>query len=548
MGTGYGGSTPSYRIPYITVGDVPSQAAEQAAALTIENQLRGLIAAHSDGHGVMKVGTFSSVFATNNSTVTLTPAGGIAIEAFIDKIYVRALSSIQWTGLPDNSILYLYIQIVESNTQSSRVRGDVVVGYNDTGVIPDDAVLIAKATTTGASITVDEDPAERVNLQTVAAHAADNVNPHGTLLIQDNITASGINVLGNLNARTLTIEGDIVVSGTTTFEDGLEVFGEAAFDGMVTISGVTFLLGDTIISGTTTVFGLASLQNVVATSGITSFGDIDVHGNINVRSGSLVDGRDISADGVRLDAHIADVTGNPHGITIEQLSGISMFGGISLKGNLPVESGISIDGVDLSEISFLMGGGNADPTFVGTTLEKPGHTHSMSGIAVNAILLAPEYYGTVTSGPGYGFLDVQRTPDGGGTDVNVYRWRADPFGVTSGAKNGIGLYTQVGVTSDMDWLSGIELSIYTPGIDPQSYIDVKAYMPDGSEISLADNLSLQQDTNLTFQEIKINNPASYPLSAGDFFTVLTEIYTTSGLDVYVGGMKLHYRTNYPGVM
>lgn len=548
MGTGYGGSTPSYRIPYITVGDVPSQAAEQAAALTIENQLKGLIAAHSDGHGVMKVGTFSSSFATNNSTVTINPADGIALEAFIDKIYVRALSSIQWTGLPDNSILYLYAQIVETNTESSRVRGDVVLGFNDTGVIPEDAVLVAKATTTAASITVDEDPPERTNLQTVAAHAADNVNPHGTLLVQDEISASGINVLGNLNANTLGIHGDILVSGTTTFNDGLEAFGEAAFNGMVTVSGVTYLLGDTIISGTASVFGMASFQNVIATSGIESFGDLGVHGNINMQSGSLVDGRDISADGVRLDNHIADVTTNPHNITIEQLSGISMFGGISLKGNLPVESGVAVDGVDLSETSFLMDGSNADPTYVGTTLEQPGHTHNMSGIALNVISLGPEYYGTVTSGPGYGFLDVLRKPDGGGNDVNAYRWRADPFGVTSGIRNGIALYTQIGVPSDMDWLSGIELDIYTPGNDPQSFIDVSLIAPDGSTYNLQQNEGLQESAALNTKEIQIISPEGNPLTAGDMFTVLTEIYTTSGLDVYVGGLKLHYRTNFPGVM
>ena len=545
MSTGYGGSTPRYRIPYITVGDVPSQASEQAAALTIENQLRGLIAAHSDGHGVIRHGTFSSAFLSGASIVTLNPAGGIALEGFIDKIYIRALSSIQWTGLPDNTILYLYVQIVETNSNSSRVRGDIVVGFNDTGVTPSGAILVAKATTTAVSITVDEDPPERTNLQTVARHAANNVNPHGTLLIQDNINASGINILGNLNARTLTIEGDILVSGTTTFDDGLEVFGESAFNGLVTVSGVTYLLGDTIISGTATIFGMASFENVVATSGITSFGDLEVHGNVNMQSGALVDGRDISADGIRLDNHIADVSGNPHGITIEELSGISMFGGISLKGNLPVESGIGIDGVDLSETKFLLDGSNADPTFQGIVQERHGHTHNMSGLAFNRIGLAPEYYGTVTSGPGIGMLDVRREFDGT-KDVNSYRWRADPFGVTSGIQNGIGMYTQIGVPSDMDWLSGIELAIRT-GTDPQSYIDVTVLDPSGLPLTLQSNLNLQSPT-LSFKEIQIVDPPSYPMAAGDFFTVLTEVYTTSGIDVLIGGMNLHYRTNFPGVI
>ena len=548
MSTGYGGSTPSYRIPFITVGDVPSQASEQAAAMIIENQLRGLIAAHSDGHGVIRTGTFSSNFVSGNSTVTINPAGGIAVEGFIDKIYIRALSSVQWTGLPDNSVLYLYIQIVETNQNSSRVRGDIITGFNDTGVIPEDAIVVAKATTTALSITVDEAPPERVDLQTVAQHAADSVNPHGTLLVQDNIVASGISVLGGLTARTLAVQGDITISGLTRFEDGLEVFGESAFNGLVTVSGVTYLLGDTIISGTAKIHGVALLQSILATSGINSYGDMNVHGNVNMHSGALVDGRDISADGVRLDQHIADVSGNPHGITIQQISGISMFGGTPLKGHLPVESGIAIDGVDLSTTKFLMNGSNADPTYVGTTLEKQGHTHLMSGIAHNYAMLSPEYYGTVFSGPAYGFLDVVRQPNINGFDENAYRWRSDPFGITSGIRNGIGLYSEIAVPSDMHWLSGIELALYTPGNDVQSYVDITVFDTDGNPVTLADNAGLQKSSALDNASIGVPNPSANTFEEGKFFSVLTEIYTTSGIDVFVGSMKLKYRTKFPGVI
>lgn len=548
MATGYGGLTPRYRIPYITFGDVVSQASEQIAALTIENQLRGLIAGHSGGNGVIRTGNFSVSFVSGNSTATLQiPASNVpSIEGFIDQIYVRSFSTLQWTGLPDNSVLYLYVELIESDTQSSRVRGDINVDWNDTGIVPDNAIVVAKVTTTLIDATIDDNPPERINLNTVATHAANGVNPHGNILLQDQIHVSGLTVIENANFNDLLVRGKLSVSGVTEFNDGLEVFGEARFNDGITTSGLSTFIGDAIFSGTATFSESAVFEEIIATSGIESYGSLVMHGDILMPSGALVDGRDLSADGLSLDSHVADITGNPHNVTIEQISGVSIFGGpdSELLGHLPVRSGVAIDGVDLSTLKFLIDGSNADPVYAGPIRIRDGHTHNMSGIAINFIGLAPEYIGSVLSGTGTGYLDTRRYEDS-----NVYRWRSDPEGVTSGAENQVSIWTELGVPGDFDWLSGIELTLATPSATANHKIDIDVFDTNGSSISLSDSQGLQSTgSNLETKTVGVDSPLTPIFVPGSFFSVQTTIHGVSGADVFLGDLKMTYRTIFPGAI
>lgn len=545
----YGGSTPRYQIPYITVGDVIDAASEETAAKTIESQLKGLINAHSGGNGLFKTGNFAGIFATGNSTVQLSSptSNQPALEGFIEQVFVRVFSTIQWTGLPDNSVLYLYVSLVETDTASSRFKGDIEAVFNDTGITPPNSVLVAKATTTGASITIDSNPPGRINLETVATHAAVNVNPHGPTLYQDNIVTSGLSVLDTLEADQVVVNGNITIGGTATFLNGLEVFGTSIFNGDVTVSGIGQFLGDSIFSGTMRVGGVSQFNNIIATSGIENCGDLVNRGDILMTSGALVDGRDISADGVRLDNHVADIGGNPHNVTIEQLSGVSIYGGEQsrLLGNLPFESGVTVDGIDPSELSFLLDGSNADAIYAGQTLIRHGHTHNMSGVAIDYYHESPEFIGSVLSGQGIGFLDVRRAQDENGNYRNVYRWRPDPMNLTSGAVQRIGNWTQIGVRGNQDWLSGIELDIGTPGLAANQTVDVKLYDSDFNEVPLVNNLGLQAAA-ITTKIIGIPNPTAAVYRKGEFFSVLTEMSATSGSDVFIADLRVPYRTVFPG--
>lgn len=545
----YGGRTPRYDIPYIIVGDVIDAASEETAARTIENQLRGLINAHSGGNGVFKLGNFSSTFSAGNSTVQLAPPASDqpSLEGFISQIFVRVFSTIQWTGLPDNSVLYLYAQVVETDTQSSRFKGDIQAVYNDTGITPDDAILIAKVTTTGVSITVDTDPPGRINLKTVATHAAQNVNPHGATLYQDNIITSGLSVLDTLEAEQVRVNGNITIGGTAEFLNGLEVHGTVNFNDQVTTSGIAQFLGDALFSGTVKVQGVAQFQNIVATSGIENRGVLVQRNDIRMTSGALVDGRDLSEDGVRLNNHIADIGGNPHGVTIAQLSGVSIFGGdaSTLVGHLPFESGVTVDGIDPSELQFLLDGSNADAVYAGNTLIRKGHTHDMSGVAIDYYLESPEYSGTVISGTGIGLLDVRREADNNGDFRNVYRWRPDPMGLTSGAVQRVANWTQIGVRGNQNYLSGIEVWLGTPGLGANQQVNVRLYDSDFNEVTLQNNIGLQSQ-EITKHEIGIIDFATAVYRKGEFFTLLTEMSATSGADVYLGDINIPYRTVFPG--
>lgn len=548
MTTGYGGITSRYQIPYVIAGDVVDAASEALAANTIENQLYGLISAHSGGNGVISTGTFTGVFSAGNSSVIL--SGAPAFSGFIDKIYTRSMSSLLWEGIPDSTVAYLYVQLVETDIQSSRVRGDVITGWNDTGIIPDGAVLVAKATTTGLAITVDDQPVERTNLYTVATHAADYVNPHGSTLQQDQIITSGVEVLGNLQAASVLVSNDLVVSGTVLFADGLRSYGEAQFNNGIYVSGISTFVGDAMFSGSAVIDGKAQFNELVATSGITNFGTLRQHGNIEMAIGSLVDGRDISTDGINLDSHIADIAGNPHAVTIEQISGVSIYGGeqSKLRGNLPVASGITVDGIDLSAMSFLINGSNADPYWNGGNLVKQGHTHNMSGIGYQYIDFAPEYYGTVLSGMGYGYLDVRRELNEIGTYQNAYRWRPDPTGVTSGARNSVGIWLEFMIPSDMAWMSGVELQVYTPGSNGNRFVDVDVYDTTGSLVPLVGNNNLQDAVSLSNKAMGIvNAPSAATWEKGKFASALIEINGQSGLNAYIGRLKMTYRTVWPAV-
>ena len=545
----YGGRTPRYQIPFITVGDVIDAASEETAAKTIENQLLGIITAHSGGDGVLSVGTFVGTFATGDSTVQLQPPASNkpSLSGFISQVFVRVFSTIQWTGLPDNSVLYLYASLVEDNTSSSRAKGDIEAIFNDTGITPPDSILIAKATTTSISITIDVDPPDRTNIQTVATHAAEGVNPHGATLYQDNIITSGLTVLNTLEADQVVVNGNMTVGGTATFLNGLEVYGTAIFNDQVTVSGIGQFLGDSIFSGTLQARGVAQFDNIIATSGIENRGDLVVRGDILMTSGALVDGRDLSADGIRLNAHVADIGGNPHNVTIAQLSGVSIYGGEAsrLIGNLPFESGVTVDGIDPSELSFLIDGSNADAVYAGQTLIRRGHTHAMSGIATDYYHESPEYIGSVLSGQGIGFLDVRREQDGSGDYRNVYRWRPDPMNLTSGVVQRIGNWTQIGVRGNQDWLSSIEIDIGTPGLAANQSVDVRLYDSDYNEVGLVDNLNLQSAT-ISTKIISITNPTAAVYRKGGFFSVLTEMSATSGVDVFIGDLRIPYRTVFPG--
>ncbi|GAA4609829.1 hypothetical protein BJY16_007528 [Actinoplanes octamycinicus] len=132
-------------------------------------------------------------------------------------------------------------------------------------------------------------------------------------------------------------------------------------------------------------------------------GRADLQGNLQV-SGT-VDGRDVSADGTRLDQHVAN-TANPHGTTAAQLGALTSVGGVSNPGG-----DISLAGANT--ISVVTDDGN-NAIIVGETHSTDGNNpHATTADQVGALPIT----GGQVSGPVrvLGALSV----DGDTMDVTV---------------------------------------------------------------------------------------------------------------------------------
>jgi hypothetical protein len=108
-------------------------------------------------------------------------------------------------------------------------------------------------------------------------------------------------------------------------------------------------------------------------------GNLRVTGNVEV-SGT-VDGRDVSADGTKLDAHVAITSGNPHGTTAAQVGAVPLTGG-TISGNLSVSNG-----------TVLLGSPSDNHIGIGKPADKKvtvfitGGTSPTVGTAINAAVL-----------------------------------------------------------------------------------------------------------------------------------------------------------------
>ncbi len=151
-----------YTIPYIVQPQPVSQVGEARAALIAANALDAIRRAlPNGGFAVFAEGTYTGTFASGgNSSVGLSNGGGTySLDAIVAGVWVRTAATQYWTGIPDSTTAYLYAQLTETNiyagTQVSSRQGLAwlpVVGT--TGITPANSLLLAVATTNGATITI----------------------------------------------------------------------------------------------------------------------------------------------------------------------------------------------------------------------------------------------------------------------------------------------------------------------------------------------------------------------------------------------------------
>ncbi len=502
----YGYETSKYLIPAQIAGDRIESAEEQRAANISDIQMYGLMRAVNRGHGVIATGKYSATFVDGNSSVTFSEdKPRYAVEALINQVYVYSINPFTFEGIPNNSTSYLYLRLVEQDVGSSSVeRGEFIAYVSQSSTPPTDGILIATATTTGSTITVDNDPTGLITIPILADHIADSHDPHGTTLYQtilvvDDLSASGTASFNN-------IEADVLSGTDAYFTELLSGTGSIRFNSLL-ISGTSVVQGDVVING-----------------GLNTNEGLSIEHNVDVSSGVTVDGRDISADGTTLDSHIADYD-NPHLTTAELVSGISKFGD-TLMANLAVQSGRVIDGIDISTLKFLIDGSDATGK----------HTHSelLPQSGIEKTLMSPEYNGAVISGENIGII----TSFDAANNMNVYEIE------------GVGAAESAGMVVLRHGLSETILSTPNDFVDvsgriesgTSNKIEIFAYDTSNNNIDLLNN----EINEIVMTEKTVSFEGSPDLVSGDFITIIARASVTSGTKCYLGDMSIKRWEDYSG--
>lgn len=321
----YAGTTPGiYRLPFWQKGERSSGSSNYRAARIVENQLTAASVLYGES-GVIAEGTYTGLFATGASSVTLTTGIlAVALRAIIGRKYVSQATTLQWTDLPDNSTIYLYAQTVESNIYAANQQStlqDMVCRavWNTTGLTPAESVLLAKVTTTGVAITIDSSatitdngdfaggkpiyysfaghrtasPIDHPNKSVTDAKLADEAVLSRALAPWDGTTsgtdtASGKGVgTGHLKNLAVTLEKLALTGGGT-----LPIVADATLTGLlVASSGVTtpgVLSGGTVAGGT--IIGqLRGTDVALLASGLDVQQPTLLRGGATVQGGATID-------------------------------------------------------------------------------------------------------------------------------------------------------------------------------------------------------------------------------------------------------------------
>lgn len=151
-----------YKLPYPTDTEQGSGASEKRKVQILENALTGIAATiGTDSCIVIAEGSYTPTFNVGNlSNVVLTIGGSCSLQCIIAGVYIATVQQFLWSSISDNSVTYLYAQLIESGIyeatqQSSRQDKIAVAIQNTSGITPAESILLAKVTTTGSEISID---------------------------------------------------------------------------------------------------------------------------------------------------------------------------------------------------------------------------------------------------------------------------------------------------------------------------------------------------------------------------------------------------------
>ena len=118
--------------------------------------------------------------------------------------YFEAPSSVVWDRLEDGKTYYLY---VKGSTKTFLEPSDVRPIAHPRRMLDNSAVLIAKVVLNGGKSRLDRSPDGKIHSRDMNQHVADNDNPHGTKVIQDEIMVKNRLVLDDQSILELNYKG-----------------------------------------------------------------------------------------------------------------------------------------------------------------------------------------------------------------------------------------------------------------------------------------------------------------------------------------------------
>lgn len=293
------------------------------------------------------------------------------------------------------------------------------------------------------------------------------------------------------------------------------------------------------------------------------FGDVVVSGHLGLQGSQFqIDEVRPSVQGELLDNHIVDVT-NPHQLTPVRLSGLGQFGigdpnqwsvdpyspppespYWRMQANLAVESGISIDGVDVSEISRML-----DATVIDSSISVssglpsvalPGnptnnrHVHLMLPLQGSIVATAPEYQNMCVSGLSPGTFETHRQYGN-----NWYDW------YTHAKEEDVLVYASLQVPEGRDKISNLSIMAYSDdGNEGEAKFQIQVRDTDGVVLGAIPkewySPSVESPETFVFSGGGIGSNLGGVFESGEYFDVLIRMRSASGIGVHVGPMYARF--------